>query len=686
MSVLYPHLKEGYQKRVVDRNVALIRDVIAGNKQHLGRQVTISPTGSGKTFMMAAVIEVALKLPQQPSFVWLTHNRQILMQTENEIMDALGAYATPVYHIEQSISSFGSRLLLFNVQKGVSAKKALPWLHQWKLHQNQLKRPVIFIVDEADEGMSGDNMNRLREALDPILDLGFTASFKKKINEFEFERVAYKEVIEAGMLIQNIEYQASDEINRAEMMKRAIRQRDWLEKMAQPLRTIDRFFIPKMLIQAPARECENVAVELKKELKLTNEEFQKQVIVHTQNSRGLEEVEEMSEVRYIVGDLMVERGWNCPEAYVLLSTKASISATKGIQLLGRVIRMPKCEPFDERFSIFNTAYIYISGKHSIEESCRNFTGDGVIELPPPREVIQVERRGNILVPEVISYVEELDKDPEDRDLIPITENVCTILETIRQTCAKAAPSIQGGRLSLEQGQGAVSRSPVELVETEWNTEQTKKLLIDSLSKHMPRNFANIVAVTYQTEMKAQGGLAAISPFIKEMAGRIKESPAIRKIAEALEYIYRAYNWPPHKLVIACPLPSNFKRSLYSKQQLNGEEREFAHFLDEFCETNDLHWVRNEPSDVKLFRGHYPDFILFSQDNYVFIEFKGRHLLNTPETIRKNTIGQMAAGYFMVYLNEDRQGFMQKGWAGENDSEFKEIDLLAAIKTKRKTRK
>jgi hypothetical protein len=44
---------------------------------------------------------------------------------------------------------------------------------------------------------------------------------------------------------------------------------------------------------------------------------------------------------------------------------------------------------------------------------------------------------------------------------------------------------------------------------------------------------------------------------------------------------------------------------------------------------------------------------------------------------------MAAGYFMVYIREDLQGFMQKGWAGESDSEFKEIDLLTAIRTKRK---
>lgn len=680
MTMLYSRLKEGYQKRVVDRNVQIIREVISGEKKIFGRQVSVSPTGSGKTFMMASIIEVGLQLPSEVSFVWLTHNKQILVQTENEIMDSLGAYTTTVYDIEKGIESFGGRVLLFNVQKGVS-HKSLAWLKRWHNRQNDLNRSVVFIVDEADEGMSGDNMKRLRDTLVPVLEVGFTGSFKKKADEYEYERVTYKEVIDAGMLIQNIDYQASDEVSRIEMMNRAIKQRNWLEKMAEGLKLIDRYFVPKMLIQAPARECENVGLELKKILNLTEEEFNKQVIVHTQNSRGLEEVEDINDVKYIIGDLMVERGWNCPEAYVLLSTKDSVSVAKGIQLLGRVIRLPKCLPFDERFAVFNSAYVYISGKHAIEESCRKFTGDSIIEIPPPREVIQVEKRGEIKIPNMITYMDDLDKDPEDRDLIPTTEAICEILTSIKKECEKSKPSIIGGKLTLIEG--AVSRSPVELVEVEWNLEQTKKMLIDSLCKHLPRNYANVVAVIFQIQLKAIGGLSAISPHIKEMVEKIKESTTIRKVAETLDYVYLPYEWPPHKLVIAQPLPTLFKKSLYSKMHLNNEELEFAHFLDEFCENHNYHWTRNETSDVKLFRGHYPDFIIFSDDTYVFVEFKGKHLLNTPDSIRKNTIGQMAAGYFMVYLNEGRDGFMQKGWAGEKDSVFKEIDLVTALKISKK---
>lgn len=680
MSSLYSRLKDGYQKRVVDRNVELIGKVIKGEQQILGRQITVSPTGSGKTFMMASVIEASLKFPEEPCFIWLTHNKQIMFQTENEVMESLGAHTTTVYNIEQGIQSFGGRILLFNVQKGVSTK-AKSWLQKWANFHKDYHRPVIFIVDEADEGMSGKNMDNIREVLTPVLELGFTGSYKKKPNEFEFDRVSYQEVIDAGMLIQNIRYQASDEVDRIEMMKRAIKQRNLLEVYAENLKLIDRYFVPKMLVQAPARECENVARELQKELNLTKAEAEKQIIVHTQNSRGLDEMEDISEVRYIVGDMMVERGWNCPEAYVLLSTKDSISVAKGIQLLGRVIRLPKAQPFDERYEVFNNAYVYIAGKHAIEDSCRNFTGDGVVELPPPKEVVQVEKNKDIVVPKIITYVDELDKDVEDRDLFPITESICEVLEAIRIKCQKSNPSIAEGMLKLKEG--SVSASTNQEINSEWNLEQTKKLIIDALAKHLPRNYANLVGTRYQIQTQPVGGLQAIAPFAKQMAQEIRDTVSLRKIAQTLEYVEKPYEFPPHKLVIAQPLPLHFERSLYPKVQLNNEEKLFASWLDGVAKLHNFHWVRNDIGDVKFFRGHAPDFILFNEQNYVFFEFKGGHLRNTEDTLRKNNIGQFAGGYFMVYLSGDKESFIQQGWAGEKDTELTELDVSLAMKTKRK---
>ncbi len=666
---LYAKLKP-FQKGVVDKNVDLILKNILGENLVTGRQVTEAPTGSGKTIMMASVIEVALRLQQEPNFVWITHNKQILIQTHNEIRESIGSYLTSWLAMEQGVQAFGGRILLLNVQKGVS-KKAKDWLSKWMKHQENLepRRPTIFIIDEADEGMSGKNMDALRDVLKPCLEIGFTASFKKKDGEYLFEKVSHDVVIEAGMLVEQLEYQASDEVTRKELTLRAIKQRELLESYANQLKLTDpdRFFVPKMLIQAPASECEAVARELQAMLRMSKEEFENKVIVHTQNSRGLDEIEDLSEVRFIVGDLMVERGWNCPEAYVLLSTKDSVSKAKGIQLLGRVIRLPKAQRFDESFDHFNRGYVYIAGRHSIEESCRNFGANELPCLPPPREVIQVEKRENIIVPNILTFRDDLDKDIEDRDLIPTSESLCDELEFLRQRCIETKPEIRRGILDLDQL--SLTRNPSEIVESEWNVEQTKRTLISALTSHIPRNYANLVITKYQIRMRSNGGLGHIAQFAKEMASLVRESQRVRRIASGLVYVHEIYQWPPHKLVLAQPVPYNFTRALYPKMQLNQEESRFATFLNQLCNEMETFWARNDPSNVKLFRGHAPDFIVFNKDKYVFIEFKGKHLLKTEDSIRKNRVGQASAAYFMVYEESDTGKFLQKGFDDERSDEF-----------------
>jgi hypothetical protein len=676
---LYARLKS-FQKGIVDKNVELILKIVSGESGVIGRQVTEAPTGSGKTLMMASVIEAALRLQYEPNFIWITHNKQILVQTHNEIRDSIGSYLTSWLAMEQGIQSFGGRVLLLNVQKGVS-KRAKEWLTKWVKYQDEMdpRRPVVFVIDESDEGMSGKNMDALRDVLKPCLELGFTASFKKKDNEYLFIKVPYQEVIDAGMLVEQLEYQASDEVTRKELTLRAIKQRELLEQYANQLKLSDpdRFFVPKMLIQAPAADCEAVARELQAMLKMPNVEFEKKVIVHTQNSRGLDEIEDLSDVRFIIGDLMVERGWNCPEAYVLLSTKDSVSRAKGIQLLGRVIRLPMAQRFDDAFDYFNKGYIYIAGKHSIEESCRNFGSNELPCLPPPREVVQIERREDIFIPNIITFKDELDKDIEDRDLIPVSESLCEELDFLRQRCVDSKPEIRRGVLDLDQL--ALTRNPSEIVESEWNVEQTKRTLIHALTSHIPRNYANLVITKYQIKMRSQGGLGHIAQFAKEMAKLVRESQRVRRIASTLEYVHEVYQWPPHKLVSAQPAPYKYSRAVYPKMQLNQEESRFATFLNQNCEENNWFWIRNDPSNVKLFRSHAPDFIVFNKSKYAFIEYKGKYLLKTEDSIRKNRVGQAASAYFMVYEETDTGRFLQKGFDDERSDEFDKRMLLMALR-------
>jgi hypothetical protein len=672
---IYDKLKE-FQLETVNKNIELINQVLTGFRV-LDRQITIAPTGAGKTYMMASIIEVALKFPEQPSFVWITHNTQVLSQTNDSIREALEHHLATAEDISRDRSAFGARVLLFNVQKGVS-EKALRWLGMWKDYQDEACKPVIFIVDESDYGMSGDNMERLQEALKPSLELGFTASFTGKAKESLYHRVEFQDVIDAGMLVDRVNFEASDEISRLEMLKKAIAQRELLEKKAEYLRIVGRYFIPKLVIQAPAADCEAVGEELRSLLGLSRAEAKEQIAIHIQRSRGLDQVADFSQFRFIVGDMMIERGWNCPEAYVLCSMRQSVSEARGIQLLGRVVRRPQCERFDERFEDFNQAYVYVSGRHAIEAAARSFGGEE-ITLPPMPEVIQVEIRHDVVVPPMLTFVDQLDKEPEDDDLLPVTETTCQILDSILMQCKPSVPTVRSGRLDLTRR--AVQINPIEDVEASWDFEQTKKLFVDALSKHFPRNYSQVAITLFQILKKPAGGLIAFAPYAKEAADKIRGSDDLRRLSESLEYVEKPYEWPPHKLVIAHPRPYEFARCLYPMVHLNNEEVHVARRLDEYCAKFGLHWVRNDRTDVKLFRGHYPDFILFSDTKYIFIESKGKHLLNTTDSQRKNRVGQAAAAYFMLYIDEDNGRIMVRNLDGRQDTEFSENSLRVHFKNK-----
>ena len=204
------------------------------------------------------------------------------------------------------------------------------------------------------------------------------------------------------------------------------------------------------------------------------------------------------------------------------------------------------------------------------------------------------------------------------------------------------------------------------------------LLISALSKYFPKNYSNVVITKYQIKLKSKGGLTTIGPFCKELSKMIKESSIIRRISERLDYVYQPYEWAPHKLVITKPLPLRFQRALYPKMQLNSEENSFAQYLDKVTEKLDLFWVRNEPSNVKIFKGHAPDFIVFNKEKYAFIEFKGKHILNSSDSIRKNEAGQSASAYFMVFKDSDTEKFYSKGRSGEEDEIFDESLIKAVI--------
>lgn len=642
-----------FQFEVVKKNLELLSDVFDNGVSFAERRVTVSPTGSGKTYMMSTIIQLGLRMYSNSCFVWITHNKQITKQTAENIHSGIAPYICSVEAIESGSHS-NARVLLLNVQKGLS-KKAIPWLQRWIKKHEEDNRKCVFIVDESDEGQSGLNMQSLRSILKPKLELGFTASFKTESEDRLFHRVPYVDVVRAEMIVDNIYYEVSSEVALREMIKKAIEKRNRLESLTTLLRGTERYFVPKMAIQTQASRAEEMRSLLIDILNLSPEEARKQIAIHTQDERGLDGIIDMNELRFIIGDLMIERGWDMPELYVLLAAKTSLSLAKGVQLLGRVMRLPKAKRFEEEeLQALNAGYIYIAGKHSIQKSCEEFMAQGLIPKGGGGFGIEMETiniRPNLKLPTIKTTSGELNDDIwSDKISTVLEQAVEAIFEEINIT-SSAQPTIRTGQLDLE----GMAHAPLTIraIEAEWNYEHTKDILRNVISKHFPQALCELIIGEFHAEVLSRNlSIAELSSKIRESAQKIKKSQLFRRLSLQLNLKRHDFVWPESINVIKDKSYS-FSRCIFPKiSGLNNEEVDFSTVLNEVCERKGWYWFRNTPSDILVVKSGYPDFVVLSEDKYVFIEFKGVHLVKTDESVLKNAIGSLGQqNYYMVYKKD-----------------------------------
>lgn len=638
------------------------------------RRVTVSPTGSGKTYIMSTIIQYGLKTFDNSCFVWITHNKQLSKQTSESIHSGLQSYICNVETMESGSYSY-ARVLLFNVQKGIS-KKAKVWLKNWIERQESENRKCIFIVDESDEGQSGLNMDSLRTILKPKLELGFTASFKSETGDVLYIRIPYVDVVRAEMIVDNIYYEVSPEVAIKQMLRSAIDKRNRLESLTNILRGTDRYFVPKMAIQTQASRTEEFRSLLVEMLNLNQEEATKQVRVHIQDDRGLDEPFDINELRYVIGDLMIERGWNLPELYVMAVVKESLSVAKGVQLLGRVLRLPKCMRFEEdELQPLNEGFVYIAGKHTIQKSCEEFMAQGLIPKSGGSFGVQTEtvfRRAGVELPEIKTTTGELIEPIWSDKLNGIVDQVLKEIFDELEDKSTSDPVIRTGRVDLE----GMTHAPtsIKTIEAEWNYEHTKDILRKALSVHFHQGLCERIIGEFHAEALNRNLLISeISGRLREAALAIKNSLLFRRLSLMVDLKRFPFEWPISINVIK-DKSFSFSRCLFPKVSgINDEEVDFVTILNDTCEKRNWHWFRNTPSDILVVKSGYPDFVVFTPERYVFIECKGRHLVQNDDSRLKNALGSMASGgnYYMIYRKaKDSNEYYAVGVHGNDKELFK----------------
>jgi type III restriction enzyme len=379
-----------YQNFAIEQLVKSISDLMPNSAKN---KVCVfqSPTGSGKTIMVAKFIETLIKeLPEEDfCFLWVSIGKGELHKQSKKSLDKIFDGFPKVNLLEQEF--FGSRtfieqneVVVVNWEKIRSKERATG---EWKnkimrdgetvnfidvLEKTKGKRKIILIIDESHYASDAQRTTELRDIInaDVTLEMSATPKIQPSAQDMakgiaRFVYVDPKDVIEAGMIKkeliinENLGELVDDEKTSQDIIIEAAYNKRLELKDAYKNSGAD--INPLCLIQLPNAEAGEAKKEVIEEFlaaKGINESNGKLAVwLSEDKSDGLDEISNFnSEVEFLLFKQAIDTGWDCPRAHILIKLRDIQSYTFEVQTVGRILRMPQQKHYEDEN--LNTGYIF----------------------------------------------------------------------------------------------------------------------------------------------------------------------------------------------------------------------------------------------------------------------------------------------------------------------------------------
>lgn len=366
---------------------------------HPGAAITFkSPTGSGKTFMVESFVHGLTAQPDwqaDVAFVWATFSDELAMQSHRKYAD----YFHPNLHNRcltladatgQGILKSGE-LLFLNWQKLVSRraedrvlrrpddellrKESGSYFEDVVEATHAAGRAIVLIIDESHEHVTTAAERDVIRPLQPriVLKVSATPEEEPKPSDINAGRAAYvevprEEVVREGCIAAEVVCQTEEDLRRHTgtdldtlLLDLAIERQADLSARLQA-EGID--VRPLVLIQLPNDRTADLDVGVKQketivsEYLLHHKQVRPEEIAYwfdrrKENMEGIERDD--SPVRFLLFKVAASTGWDCPRAQVLVMYRDIKNPTFQTQVIGRIIRIPRCGKGNP---IFATSYLY----------------------------------------------------------------------------------------------------------------------------------------------------------------------------------------------------------------------------------------------------------------------------------------------------------------------------------------
>lgn len=686
-----------YQKEVVNTCFDNLKNSLKiGIKGDPVRKFIISPTGSGKTYMAGGFIERAIfgldnkELSTNIRVLYVTHS----LTMANDFKEKFKKFELSIMtheDIEQKIMK-NSDVLLINPEK-INSKIGSIAIKKWK---EQSSVPVIIVMDEGDITHDGKRNQELLKIISPIYQLAFSATFDvnkdkkdaelaKRLPSEVLKQISVYDVQKSGAIVKgHYVIPETKGVLLDSVLFEAINKLVELQSLSKKLTNYK--MTPKMLIQTQAADSIIVKEKLIECLKKMNNEFKKyddEICIIT-GELDESDKKDPNKIIYYIGDQKISRGWDNPEVYVLVVDKNSVDIRSGTQLLGRVCRMPHRIHYGDGFDSLNYGYVYVAGSHSIEKSAEQYVAGGILSAADGKnhnvKTMMKTIKRNIKCPIFSSYVVELDGSKVNDELYnKIVTKINNLLISLYKEISKETESQVERKttvLLLSANENSkVNKESKENVSFSISEDYAISILERALERKIPYKMV-ADAITRFISNKEYAGW---KPYSEEINLMIEKDDAFKffdLIVNDIIFKTEEYCFAPDKLVSNDSI--SYRYSLYEKDEMNKEEQLFVQlFLEDFCKDNGFHWVRNrEGKDVRLSIGYYPDFIVFNDNEYFFIEYKGNHLENSENSKKKIEYGLNSKIKTIMVVKDGKNSFLMKG--RNNRDEKLNLDNLKTI--------
>jgi type III restriction enzyme len=390
------HLKNYQDEAVNDLSQKLYKLLKRpGARQNL---IFKAPTGSGKTVMMASLLnKFCEELPERyelekrkAAFIWIAPNK-LYIQSYNALKGYFAEMRSirPIFFNDVIDSELQPNEVLFVNWESINKEKNLmikenetdknlySFINKAKLNDTE----IIVIIDEEHMFADTKTAKRANEVLQkiyPKIEIRVSATPTTNSDYrtlVERQDVIAEEMIKEGIILNPAldtivqQGRSLEEI----LLEQALAKR---EELRQAYESLGVKINPLLLIQLPNDKSDNNTADDEKYIDVVLQNLEVKYNITVNNNKlavwlsgkkdNLEDIEKPDNmVEVLLFKQAIALGWDCPRAGVLLIFRELKSTTFTIQTVGRILRMPEQKHYPN--PLLNQGYVFTNlSKNQIE--------------------------------------------------------------------------------------------------------------------------------------------------------------------------------------------------------------------------------------------------------------------------------------------------------------------------------